>query len=106
MTMPAAYSQLLTEFVGLQPSVLSDSDTLGAVLVAAAGAMGVAALGPPVVRRGTRGFAAALICGEGHVVLHTIPDDGSCLVDIVARGGAAVDKGLDVIARRLGVQSD
>jgi hypothetical protein len=61
MTMPAAYSQLLTEFVGLQPSVLSDSDTLGAVLVAAAGAMGVAALGPLVVRRGTRGFAAALI---------------------------------------------
>jgi S-adenosylmethionine/arginine decarboxylase-like enzyme len=99
MTMPAAYSQLLTEFVGLQPSVLSDADTLGAVLVAAAGAMGVAALGPPVVRRGTRGF-------EGHVVLHTIPDDGSCLVDIVARGGAAVDKGLDVIARRLGVQPD
>jgi S-adenosylmethionine/arginine decarboxylase-like enzyme len=102
--MQAAYSQQLTEYVGLPPSVLGDEDTLAAVLVAAAGAMGVAALGPPVVRRGTRGFAAALICAEGHVVLHTIPDDGSCLVDIVARGGTAVDKGLDVIERRLGVQ--
>ncbi len=104
MTVPAAYAQQLTEFVGLPASVLGDPDTLAAVLVAAAGAMGVAALGPPVVRPGTRGLAAALICGEGHLVLHTIPDDGSCLVDIVARGGAAVDKGLDVIARRLGVQ--
>lgn len=102
--MQAAYSQQLTEYVGLPPSVLGDADTLAAVLVAAAGAMGVAALGPPVVRRGTRGFAAALICGEGHVVLHTIPDDGSCLVDIVARGAAAVDKGLEVIQRRLGVE--
>ena len=27
MTMPAAYSQQLTEYVGLQPSVLSDADT-------------------------------------------------------------------------------
>jgi S-adenosylmethionine/arginine decarboxylase-like enzyme len=100
--MPATYSQQLTEYVGLQASALGDVDALAAVLVAAAGAMGIAALGPPVVRRSTRGFAAALICGEGHMVLHTIPDEGSCLVDIVARGGDAVDRGLDVIARRLG----
>ena len=100
--MPPAYAQQLTEFQGLAPSGLSDPDALGAVLVAAAGAMGVAALGPPLLRRSPRGFAAMLICGEAHVVLHTIPDDGSCLVDIVARGSDAVDRGLDVIARRLG----
>ena len=97
------YSQQLTEFVGVAPSLLGDPDALAAVLVAAGGAMGIAALGPPTVRRGTRGFAAGLICDEGHIVLHTTPDEGSCLVDVVARAGDAVDKGLDVIARRLGV---
>lgn len=103
--MAETYSQQLTEFVGLTPSALSDPDALAAVLVAAGGAMGIVALGPPIVRRGSRGYAAGLICGEGHIVLHTTPDEGSCLVDIVARASEAVDKGLDVIARRLGAHS-
>jgi hypothetical protein len=43
-----------------------------------------------------------LLCRDGHVVLHTMPDAGHCLVDIVARAPLVASKGADVIARRLG----
>lgn len=99
-----SYSQQLTELAGLAPSIIGDPDALAAVLVAAAGAMGLGTLGPPIVRKGPDGYAAGLICGKGHIVLHANPDEGSCLVDIVARSDATVDKGLSVIARRFGVE--
>ena len=102
--MPAQYAQQLTEFSELTPTTLGDADALAAVLVAAAGAMGLAALGPPVVRRGPRGWAASLIGDDGHIVLHTSPDDGRCLMDVVARSPAAAERGGEVIARRLGAR--
>jgi len=98
----ARYVQELAEFHELTPTTLGDPDALAAVLVAAAGAMGLAALGPPVVRRGPRGLAASLICDDGHIVLHTSPDEGYCLMDVVAGTGSAAGRGAEVIARRLG----
>ena len=103
--MSASYAQRLTEFLDLTPTTLGDSDALAAVLVAAAGAMGLTALGPPVVRRGPRGWAASLIGDDGHIVLHASPDDRSCLMDVVARSAEAADRGTDVIARRLGART-
>jgi hypothetical protein len=44
----------------------------------------------------------ALLCLEGHIVLHCAPSEGACLVEIIARAPADVWKGIDVISRRLG----
>lgn len=100
--MSGDYAQQLVEFTELTPTTLGDADALAAVLVAAAGAMGLTPLGPPVVRRGPRGWAAGLIGDDGHIVLHTAPDQGRCLINVVARTVAAAERGGDVIARRLG----
>jgi S-adenosylmethionine/arginine decarboxylase-like enzyme len=102
--MSGDYAHQLVEFGELTPTTLSDADALAAVLVAAAGAMGLTPLGPPVVRRGPRGWAASLIGDDGHIVLHTSPDQGRCLINIVARTPAAAERGGEVIARRLGAR--
>ena len=51
---------------------------------------------------GAGGIAVALLCLEGHIVLHCAPSEGACLVEIIARAPADVWKGIDVISRRLG----
>ena len=90
---------LLTELVSAK---LSDGDGLAAMVVAAAGAVGMFALGPPQVREEPLGIAVGMLCREGHIVLHASPEEGACLVDIVARVPADVGRGVDVILRRLG----
>jgi S-adenosylmethionine/arginine decarboxylase-like enzyme len=80
---------------------LSDGDGLASMVVAAAGAVGMFALGPPQVRPGPRGIAVGMLCRDGHIVLHCAPEEGICFVDIVARAPADVSRGLEVIVRRL-----
>ena len=63
------------------------------VVVAAAGAVGLTALGPPVVREGPRGISVGMLCQNGHVVLHAMPEEGICLVDVVAREPADASRG-------------
>jgi S-adenosylmethionine/arginine decarboxylase-like enzyme len=101
-----AFDHQLLELTSVPGARLADSDGLSAVVVAAAGAVGMPALGPPVVRDGPGGVVIAMLCREGHIVLHTAPAEGLCLVDIVARAPADARKGLEVIARRLGVSAD
>jgi S-adenosylmethionine/arginine decarboxylase-like enzyme len=90
------------ELSALASERLGDPDGLSAVVVAAAGAVGMLALGPPVVRQGPQGLAIGMLCRDGHIVLHTTPGEGTCFVDIAARAPANVAKGVDVILRRLG----
>jgi S-adenosylmethionine/arginine decarboxylase-like enzyme len=97
----ATFNHYLLEFIELNPERLRDTDGLSALVVAAAGAVGMPGLGPPVAREGAGDIAVALLCLEGHIVLHCAPDEGVCLVDIVARAPADVGKGIDVISRRL-----
>lgn len=97
-----SWSSRCTELQDLQPTRLGDADALGALLVAVAGAMGVAPLAPPVVRSGPGGWVAALLCADAHIVLHAVPDERRCLVDLVATSDTATERGLEVIARRLG----
>jgi S-adenosylmethionine/arginine decarboxylase-like enzyme len=97
----ATFNHYLLEFIDLNPARLRDTDGLSALVVAAAGAVGMPGLGPPVAREGAGDIAVALLCLEGHIVLHCAPDEGVCLVDIVARAPADVGKGIDVISRRL-----
>ncbi len=89
---------LLTELVS---ATLSDGDGLAAMVVAASGAVGMFALGPPLVRKEPSGIAVGMLCREGHIVVHASPEEGVCLVDIVARAPADVGRGVEVILRRL-----
>ena len=87
--------------LNVDPAKLLDTDSLSALLVSAAGAVGMPSLGMPVVRQGAGGIAVALLCLEGHIVLHGAPSEGVCLVEIIARAPADVGKGIEVITRRL-----
>ena len=90
------------ELSALSSDRLGDADGLSAMVVAAAGAVGMLALGPPVVRQGPRGLAIGMLCRDGHIVLHATPGQGVCFVDIAAKAPANVAKGVEVILRRLG----
>jgi S-adenosylmethionine/arginine decarboxylase-like enzyme len=95
------FNHQLVELAYVNPDRLRSTDVLSALVVAAAGAVGMPGLGPPVAREGAGEIAVALLCLEGHIVLHCAPAEGICLVDIVARAPADVGKGIDVISRRL-----
>jgi S-adenosylmethionine/arginine decarboxylase-like enzyme len=97
----SAFNHHVVELSSLASSRLDDPAFLSALVVAAAGAIGMSAHGPPLAQRGPAGIAVGLLCRNGHIVLHTVPDDGFCLVDIVARAPADVGKGINVIVRRL-----
>lgn len=100
--MSGRFNQALLELTDLVSARLGDVDGLSSVVVAAAGAMGMSSLGPPVVRGGPGGVTVGLLCQNGHVVVHAIPDEGICLVDVVAREPADASRGAEVIARRFG----
>lgn len=95
------FNHYLVELTAISAERLRDTDVLSALVVAAAGAVGMPGLGPPVARQGAGEIAVALLCLEGHIVLHCAPGEGVCLIDIVARAPADVGKGIDVISRRL-----
>lgn len=95
----------LTELTGITSATLGDDRALAALAIAAAGAIGLTAHGPPVVKSGPQGIAVGLLAHGGHIVLHARPDAGCCLVDIVTPAPATPARGLEVIARRLHVAS-
>jgi S-adenosylmethionine/arginine decarboxylase-like enzyme len=97
----ATFNHCLLELNSINTERLRDTDVLSALVVAAAGAVGMPGLGPPVARQGAGEIAVALLCLEGHIVLHCAPAEGVCLIDIVARAPADVGKGINVISRRL-----
>lgn len=80
---------------------LADAATLSALVVAAAGAVGIPPHAPPLVKHATGTLAVGLLCREGHIVLHASPQEGLCLIDVVARAPARAAHGIDVITRRL-----
>jgi S-adenosylmethionine/arginine decarboxylase-like enzyme len=97
-----SFNHQLLELTSVDPARLRDTHALSALVVSAAGAVGMPSLGPPVVREGAGAVAVALLCLEGHIVLHGAPAEGVCLVEIIARAPADVSKGIGVISRRLG----
>jgi S-adenosylmethionine/arginine decarboxylase-like enzyme len=99
--MESNFNSHVVELTELVPARLADADGLAAMVVAASGAVGMFPLGPPTVREGPRGIAVGMLCRDGHIVLHASPEEGICLVDIVARAPADVGRGLEVIIRRL-----
>jgi len=99
----AHYDCHAIELSGIAPQRLLDVGQLAVTAVAAAAAMGMSAEGPPVTRSSPQENSVALLCREGHVVLHGVAGEGVCLVDLASRPGVELDRGLDVIARRLGI---
>ena len=91
------------ELDGIAPQRLLDPGQLAVAVVGAAGSMGMSAEGPPVTRSSPTETSVALLCREGHVILHAVATEGVCLIDIAGRPGVQLERGLEVIARRLGV---
>jgi S-adenosylmethionine/arginine decarboxylase-like enzyme len=96
-------SHTLTELTGITAPLLSDENGLAALAIAAGGALGLTAHGPPTAKSGPRGIAVGLLGHGGHVVLHARPENGSILVDVVTPGTTPAGRAVEVIARRLGV---
>lgn len=95
-------SHTLTELTGITAPLLSDESGLAALAIAAGGALGLTAHGPPAVRSGPRGIAVGLLGHGGHVVFHAHPDNGSILVDVLTPGTTPAARAVEVVARRLG----
>jgi S-adenosylmethionine/arginine decarboxylase-like enzyme len=100
----AAFDHVLVELRDVPPDRLADA-ALSALVVAAAGAVGIPSYTPPIVKHATGTVAVGLLCREGHIVLHACPQEGLCVVDVVARMPARASHGVDVITRRLGRQA-
>lgn len=99
----AHYDVHTVELDGIAPQRLLDAGQLAIAVVGAAGAMGMSADGPPVTRSSPSETSVALLCREGHVILHAVAAEGICLIDLAGRPGVQLERGLEVIARRLGV---
>lgn len=96
-------SHTIIELTGITNPLLHDESGLAALAIAAGGALGLTAHGPPSARSGPRGIAVGLLGHGGHVVMHARPDNGSILIDIVTPGTTPAARAVEVIARRLGV---
>ena len=73
-------------------------------LIAAANAAGLDPASAPLVKQGPRGVAAFLPCHSGFVALHAVPDEGLCFVDVAGLGPVHPQRGLDIVAKRLGAR--
>lgn len=98
-----AFAHHLTELTGITAGILGDEHALAALAIAAAGAIGLNAHGPPTVKSGPFGIAVGLLGHGGHIVLHAEPSNGRCVVDVITPGATAPSRAAEVIARRLGV---
>ena len=100
--MSGAFTHLTADFIGVSPAQLRDAALLTGLLIAAAGAAGLSALGTPVVRRlPTDAVAGVLLLDGCHMSVHALPDHEILLLDILVTSAYDPRKALDVFARRL-----
>lgn len=106
MTESDRLTHLTADLSGVGSGALRDAPLLSGLLIAAAGAAGINAAGAPLVRSAPAGaVSAVLLLDPCHVSIHSLPDRGLALVDILARDPAGAAKALDVFVRRLGPAS-
>ena len=90
------------DLTGVGSGPLRDAALLSGLLIAAAGAAGLNATGTPIVRSAPAGgISAVLFLDPCHVSIHSLPERGLALVDVLARDRTGADKALEVFVRRL-----
>jgi S-adenosylmethionine decarboxylase len=103
-------THVTADLAGIGSGPLRDAPLLSGLLIAAASAAGLNPQGAPHVRVAPAGGVSALLFLDPcHVSIHSLPDRGFALVDILTRDAAGAAKALDVFVRRLvpsGVTSD
>lgn len=96
------YSRLSAELSGVPADQLRNVETIGGLLIAAAGAAGFNSLGVPVNRTRPDGACdAALLLDQAHLVVHALPERGILVLDLFAPVSHDLGKALDVFTRRL-----
>jgi len=102
VTEPDTLAHVSADLSGVASGALRDAALLSGLLIAAAGAAGLNAAGAPVVRTApTGGISAVLLLDPCHVSIHSFPDRGLALVDVLASDVAGATKALEVFVRRL-----
>ena len=102
MTESGPISHLAADLSGVGSGALRDAPMLSGLLIAAASAAGLGVPAAPVVRTAADGGVAAILLLEPcHLSVHSFPDRGLALVDVLSRDAAGAAKALDVIVRRL-----
>jgi S-adenosylmethionine decarboxylase len=95
-------AHLAADLSGVGSGALRDAPMLSGLLIAAASAAGLGGAAAPVVRTGADGgVAAILLLDPCHLSVHSFPDRGLALVDVLSRDAAGAAKALDVFVRRL-----
>lgn len=95
-------AHVTADLSGVGSGSLRDSRLLSGLLIAAAGAAGLNAPGAPMVRVApSGGISAVLLVEPCHVSIHTLPDRGMALVDIITPSEVDAAKALEVFLRRL-----
>ena len=97
----SSFSHHITELSNLSGERLAEEATLSAAAIAAASVVGLIPYGTPLARSGPRGTAVALLAHGGHLVLHAVPEEGKCLVDLVSPREMDPRKALEILIRRL-----
>lgn len=104
--LPPLMTHDAADFRGVPSSLLRDQASLSGLLIAAAGAAGLTAVEPPIVRSLPRGgLVIVLLLDLGHVTLHTLPDDGVIAVDLLVSAQKDARKAIDVVTRRLNLRA-
>jgi S-adenosylmethionine decarboxylase len=95
-------SHVSADLAGVGSGPLRDASLLSGLLIAAASAAGLNAAASPVVRTGIDGgISAILLLDPCHLSVHSLPDRGLALVDVLARDLAHATIAIDVFVRRL-----
>lgn len=102
MAVPETLAHASADLLGVASGALRDARLLTGLLIAAAGAAGLNTAGAPIVRTApSGGISAVLLLDPCHVSIHSLPDRGLALVDVLARDESGAEKALAVFVRRL-----
>jgi S-adenosylmethionine decarboxylase len=97
-----ALLHLVADLAGVAPARLRDRSLVGGLLVAAAGAAGIASQSAPVVQQSkNENIAAILLLSDGHVSVHTFPERELLTLDVLSAEGFDGNRAIDVLVRRL-----
>jgi S-adenosylmethionine/arginine decarboxylase-like enzyme len=103
---PALMTHDAADFRGVPSSLLRDQASLSGLLIAAAGAAGLTAVEPPIMRSLPRGgLVILLLLDIGHVALHTVPDEGVLALDLLVSANKDARKAVEVVTRRLNLRA-